>query len=90
MWRTTPELASPSPNFHATPMGGHLATTYDLTCNRPIHGGSSVESGFEPGALRRQSSDSWRSKTWRFVKISSSNFFDDCNNFSSYTSYTRK
>ncbi|GBN43073.1 hypothetical protein AVEN_201041-1 [Araneus ventricosus] len=25
----------PSPNFHATPKGGSLATTYDLTCNRP-------------------------------------------------------
>ncbi|GBM23440.1 hypothetical protein AVEN_181563-1 [Araneus ventricosus] len=25
----------PSPNFHATPTGGRLATTYDLTCNRP-------------------------------------------------------
>ncbi|GBO18550.1 hypothetical protein AVEN_72040-1 [Araneus ventricosus] len=27
--------ATPSPNFHATPTGGRLATTYDLTCNRP-------------------------------------------------------
>ncbi|GBM09915.1 hypothetical protein AVEN_86803-1 [Araneus ventricosus] len=36
MTRTTPELAPPlSPNFHATPTGGRLATTYDLTCNRP-------------------------------------------------------
>ncbi|GBM26764.1 hypothetical protein AVEN_101560-1 [Araneus ventricosus] len=35
-------------------------------------------------------SDSGRSKTWRFVKISSSNFFDDYNAFSLYTSYTRK
>ncbi|GBM46773.1 hypothetical protein AVEN_6054-1 [Araneus ventricosus] len=35
MTRTTPVMASPSPNFRATPMGGHLATTYDLTCNRP-------------------------------------------------------
>ncbi|GBN70497.1 hypothetical protein AVEN_256454-1 [Araneus ventricosus] len=33
--RTTSELAIPSPNFHATPTGGRLATTYDLTCNRP-------------------------------------------------------
>ncbi|GBM36189.1 hypothetical protein AVEN_97560-1 [Araneus ventricosus] len=31
--RTTPELATPSPNFHATPTGGRLATTYVLTCN---------------------------------------------------------
>ncbi|GBM49741.1 hypothetical protein AVEN_36359-1 [Araneus ventricosus] len=35
MTRTTPELAPPSPNFHATPTGGRLATTYDLACNRP-------------------------------------------------------
>ncbi|GBN71404.1 hypothetical protein AVEN_90135-1 [Araneus ventricosus] len=35
MTRTTPELAPFSPNFHATPTGGRLATTYDLTCNRP-------------------------------------------------------
>ncbi|GBM01132.1 hypothetical protein AVEN_27232-1 [Araneus ventricosus] len=30
-----------------TPTGGRLATVYDLACNRPIHGGSSVESGLE-------------------------------------------
>ncbi|GBN85282.1 hypothetical protein AVEN_211006-1 [Araneus ventricosus] len=35
MTRTTPELAPPSPNFHATPAGGRLTTTYDLACNRP-------------------------------------------------------
>ncbi|GBM15556.1 hypothetical protein AVEN_8933-1 [Araneus ventricosus] len=35
MTRTTPELAPPSPNFHATPTGGRLTTTYDLACNRP-------------------------------------------------------
>ncbi|GBM11222.1 hypothetical protein AVEN_267799-1 [Araneus ventricosus] len=35
MTRTTPELAPPSPNFHSTPTGGRLTTTYDLTCNRP-------------------------------------------------------
>ncbi|GBM25343.1 hypothetical protein AVEN_232473-1 [Araneus ventricosus] len=35
MTRATPELAPPSPNFHATPTGGRLATTYDLACNRP-------------------------------------------------------
>ncbi|GBM19737.1 hypothetical protein AVEN_888-1 [Araneus ventricosus] len=32
MTRATPELEPPSPNFHTTPTGGHLATTYDLTC----------------------------------------------------------
>ncbi|GBM43040.1 hypothetical protein AVEN_234095-1, partial [Araneus ventricosus] len=31
MTRTTPELAPPSRNFHATPTGGRLATMYDLT-----------------------------------------------------------
>ncbi|GBN61250.1 hypothetical protein AVEN_128969-1 [Araneus ventricosus] len=35
MTRTTPELAPTFPNFHATPTGGRMATTYDLTCNRP-------------------------------------------------------
>ncbi|GBM08527.1 hypothetical protein AVEN_69752-1 [Araneus ventricosus] len=33
--RTTPELAHPSPNFHAIPAGGRLTTTYDLACNGP-------------------------------------------------------
>ncbi|GBO33244.1 hypothetical protein AVEN_258333-1 [Araneus ventricosus] len=57
MTRATAELAHRSPSFHATPMGGRLATTYDLPRNRPIHGGSSVESGFEPGTFRPQSPD---------------------------------
>ncbi|GBN57575.1 hypothetical protein AVEN_17322-1, partial [Araneus ventricosus] len=35
MTRTTPELAPPSPNFRATPTGGRLVTTYDLSCRRP-------------------------------------------------------
>ncbi|GBN38764.1 hypothetical protein AVEN_47561-1 [Araneus ventricosus] len=35
MTRTTPELAPLSPNFHATPTGGRLTTTYNLTCNGP-------------------------------------------------------
>ncbi|GBN20464.1 hypothetical protein AVEN_172086-1 [Araneus ventricosus] len=35
MTRTIPGLAPPSPNFHATPAGGRLTTTYDLTCNGP-------------------------------------------------------
>ncbi|GBM77606.1 hypothetical protein AVEN_165632-1 [Araneus ventricosus] len=41
--------------FYATPTGVRLATMYGSTCNRPIHGGSSVESGFEPGTLQPQS-----------------------------------
>ncbi|GBN25919.1 hypothetical protein AVEN_83308-1 [Araneus ventricosus] len=35
MTRTAPELATPSPNFQATPTGGRLASTYDLACNTP-------------------------------------------------------
>ncbi|GBN25609.1 hypothetical protein AVEN_143805-1 [Araneus ventricosus] len=42
MTRTTPELAPPSPNFHATPTGGRLTTTYDLTCNRPLRRSKAV------------------------------------------------
>ncbi|GBO40939.1 hypothetical protein AVEN_47838-1 [Araneus ventricosus] len=56
MMRTTPELALPSPNFDATLIGGHMAITYDLTCNRP-HTRRVVEAGFEPGILRLQSQD---------------------------------
>ncbi|GBN48839.1 hypothetical protein AVEN_28504-1 [Araneus ventricosus] len=41
----------PSPSFHASLEGGHLATTYDLACG-PLQDGSSLESGFEPGTLR--------------------------------------
>ncbi|GBN96841.1 hypothetical protein AVEN_64763-1 [Araneus ventricosus] len=29
------QAGTPSPNFHATPTGEHLATMDDLTCNRP-------------------------------------------------------
>ncbi|GBM63435.1 hypothetical protein AVEN_120560-1 [Araneus ventricosus] len=35
MTRTTPELAPPLQTSKATPTGGRLTTTYDLTCNRP-------------------------------------------------------
>ncbi|GBN92812.1 hypothetical protein AVEN_62282-1 [Araneus ventricosus] len=34
---TTPELALPSSNFHTTPVGGRLASMYDLMCNRPTY-----------------------------------------------------
>ncbi|GBN12425.1 hypothetical protein AVEN_68448-1 [Araneus ventricosus] len=34
MTRKTLEIA-PHPNFRTTPMGRHVATTFDLTCNRP-------------------------------------------------------
>ncbi|GBM98098.1 hypothetical protein AVEN_43221-1 [Araneus ventricosus] len=49
MTRTAPDLV-PSPSFHTTPAGGHLATAWSAM--GAIHGGSSGESGFEPGALR--------------------------------------
>ncbi|GBN62148.1 hypothetical protein AVEN_216724-1 [Araneus ventricosus] len=55
MARTTPELASPSSNFHATPTGGRLATTYDLACNRSHT--RRIFSGIEPGTLRPRSRD---------------------------------
>ncbi|GBM64899.1 hypothetical protein AVEN_30284-1 [Araneus ventricosus] len=45
MTRTIPELVLPSPNFHATPTGGRLATRYDLTRNKPHTRASSVELG---------------------------------------------
>ncbi|GBN75951.1 hypothetical protein AVEN_106554-1 [Araneus ventricosus] len=44
--RATPELAPPSPSFHATPTGGRLATAYDVACSGPA-----LESGFGPGDL---------------------------------------
>ncbi|GFU82037.1 hypothetical protein TNCV_517171 [Trichonephila clavipes] len=34
--RTTPELAHSSPNFHITPKGGHLTSTF-LTCIGPFN-----------------------------------------------------
>ncbi|GBN73494.1 hypothetical protein AVEN_239112-1 [Araneus ventricosus] len=38
MTRTTPEQAPPSPNFHATPTGGRLATTSrDTDFSRDFH-----------------------------------------------------
>ncbi|GBN26949.1 hypothetical protein AVEN_22336-1, partial [Araneus ventricosus] len=43
MTRTTP---TSSPQTSTPPTGGRLAIIYDLKCNRPSHGGSSVESGF--------------------------------------------
>ncbi|GBO00279.1 hypothetical protein AVEN_110594-1 [Araneus ventricosus] len=98
MTRTTPELAPPSPNFHATPTGGRFTTTYDLMCNRPHTRRFFSGIGFRAWNPSAQSRDlttrpprpiSGRSKTWRFVKISSLNFFDDYNPFSLYTSHTR-
>ncbi|GBN08304.1 hypothetical protein AVEN_90466-1 [Araneus ventricosus] len=66
----TPFLGRPGQcgYFYATPTGRRLTTTYDLTCNRPIHGGSSVESGFEPGTLRLQSRDLTTRPPWPLTK----------------------
>ncbi|GBM83398.1 hypothetical protein AVEN_242132-1 [Araneus ventricosus] len=46
---------TPSPNFRATPMGGHLATMYDLACNKPHRRWIFSEIGFQicnPPVLR--------------------------------------
>ncbi|GFW91514.1 hypothetical protein TNCV_3376771 [Trichonephila clavipes] len=40
--RTTPELASPSPNYHTN---GTFELSKDLTCIAPLHGGSLVVLG---------------------------------------------
>ncbi|GBO43575.1 hypothetical protein AVEN_261292-1, partial [Araneus ventricosus] len=50
MTKTTPELAPLSPNFHATPTEGRLATTHDLACNRSHT--RRIFSGNGPGTLR--------------------------------------
>ncbi|GBM50577.1 hypothetical protein AVEN_266792-1 [Araneus ventricosus] len=54
MTRTTPGLAHLSPSFLVKPSGGRLATAYDLC---PIHGGYTMESGFEPTTLRSRGRD---------------------------------
>ncbi|GBL94425.1 hypothetical protein AVEN_7390-1 [Araneus ventricosus] len=48
MTKTTPSWHS-SPKFRTSPTRGRL---YDLTYKRQIHDGFSVESSFEPRALR--------------------------------------
>ncbi|GBM82178.1 hypothetical protein AVEN_178935-1 [Araneus ventricosus] len=37
---------NPSPNFHTTPAGAHLAPTYDSPCSRPSTGRSANGIGF--------------------------------------------
>ncbi|GBN95366.1 hypothetical protein AVEN_126333-1 [Araneus ventricosus] len=49
---TTPELAHPLQASLSHQREEHMATKYDLERNRPHTGGSSVESGFEPGVFR--------------------------------------
>ncbi|GBN66531.1 hypothetical protein AVEN_80740-1 [Araneus ventricosus] len=48
---------TPSPNFHATPTGDVWPLHMIQSATDPIHGGSSVESGFESGTLRPQCRD---------------------------------
>ncbi|GBM55485.1 hypothetical protein AVEN_27840-1 [Araneus ventricosus] len=60
MTRTAPELV-PSPSFHNTSTGGHLATAW--CAMGAMHGGSSGESGFEPGRCSsyRAAATAWTS-----------------------------
>ncbi|GBN91420.1 hypothetical protein AVEN_152106-1 [Araneus ventricosus] len=53
------ELASPSLNFRKTTKGGPLVPNigFSTSFSYSIHGGFSVESGFEPGSLRLRSRD---------------------------------
>ncbi|GBN56745.1 hypothetical protein AVEN_273581-1 [Araneus ventricosus] len=48
MMRTTSELAPFSKLPHHTTGRAFGSLRYDLACSRPIHDGSSMESGFEP------------------------------------------
>ncbi|GBM22441.1 hypothetical protein AVEN_221506-1 [Araneus ventricosus] len=57
MTRTIPELAPLLETKTTHQREGVWSPTYDLTCNRPVYDGSSVESGLEPGTLRPQSRD---------------------------------
>ncbi|GBN83641.1 hypothetical protein AVEN_43493-1 [Araneus ventricosus] len=51
MTRMSPQLASPSPIFHTTLSGGRLTHVRLNVYEAYKHGESSVESGYEPGAL---------------------------------------
>ncbi|GBN79791.1 hypothetical protein AVEN_29769-1 [Araneus ventricosus] len=64
MTRTTPELAPPlqTSTPHQWEDIWPLRMIYRGT--GPIHGGSSVESGFDPGALRTQSRDLTHRLPW--------------------------
>ncbi|GBM71975.1 hypothetical protein AVEN_155340-1 [Araneus ventricosus] len=53
----SPELAPPSPNIRTTTEAGRLTHARFNAHQTHNHGGSSVESGFEPGALRLQTRD---------------------------------
>ncbi|GBM31699.1 hypothetical protein AVEN_45625-1 [Araneus ventricosus] len=52
------DLAPPSPSFHTTSAGGRLIHEVGLSVQQDhMHGGSSGESGFEPGTLQPRSRD---------------------------------
>ncbi|GBL56518.1 hypothetical protein AVEN_113869-1 [Araneus ventricosus] len=56
MTRTTPELARTLQAYTPQQWEDLQLPIYDLACYRPIYtGGSSVQSGCEPGSLRLQS-----------------------------------
>ncbi|GBN45181.1 hypothetical protein AVEN_65602-1 [Araneus ventricosus] len=57
MTRTTSGLAPPSPNFHTTPTGGRLTTTYGLAYNGPHTRRICSEIVFGTWSLRPQSRD---------------------------------
>ncbi|GBM44691.1 hypothetical protein AVEN_101065-1 [Araneus ventricosus] len=57
MTRTTTELTPPSPSFRTTPAGERLATTYDLTRNRPHMQWIFSGIGFETRSLRLRNQD---------------------------------
>ncbi|GBO45845.1 hypothetical protein AVEN_164697-1 [Araneus ventricosus] len=57
MTRTTPRLAPPLQTSTPHQRGGVWPLRMIWRATGPIHGGSSVESGLEPGALRFQSRD---------------------------------
>ncbi|GBM23015.1 hypothetical protein AVEN_74217-1 [Araneus ventricosus] len=52
MTRTALELVPSSPNFRSIPAGGRLTQVKFNVHQTYKHGGSSVKSGFEPGAFR--------------------------------------
>ncbi|GBO22572.1 hypothetical protein AVEN_251905-1 [Araneus ventricosus] len=55
---TEPELAPPSPSCSTTSARGRLTLDVRFSVHQAhIHDGSSLESGFEPGALPPQSRD---------------------------------
>ncbi|GBL93817.1 hypothetical protein AVEN_153592-1 [Araneus ventricosus] len=58
-------VGTPSPNFPTTPAGKRLTDDVRFNVHQDhIHGGSSVESGFEPGILGPRSRDLTTRPPW--------------------------